>query len=311
MATGLLVIRRQATRLVPYLMAATKRYVGTVRLGVSTTTLDAEGEVVHTDDRARVAAIDEAAVRAVLPRFTGLIEQRPPAFSAIRVDGKRLHALARAGRVEAPLRQVTIEALDLIGAAPPDFELDVACSKGTYIRFRRPTWRRPSGSAATWSRSGAPGERPVQRGRCAEPGGHRGSGGGARPPAAAREAVAFLPGIALTPAQVDHLRHGRRCAFPEAEPGVCRAVDAAGRLVALVEARGAEPADIIRASVGRRRQGPYRDLSLTGRAALLSASPKPTPAGRRPGRRTGPGSRSHDAARYRSQGRDHRTLQAR
>ncbi|MEZ4470066.1 MAG: hypothetical protein R3F60_04505 [bacterium] len=72
-------------------------------------------------------------------------------------------------------------------------------------------------------------------------------------PAAARsrllrpaEAVAFLPGIALTPAQVDHLRHGRRCAFPEAEPGVCRAVDAAGRLVALIEARGAEPADIIR-----------------------------------------------------------------
>ncbi|MCB9544598.1 MAG: tRNA pseudouridine(55) synthase TruB [Myxococcales bacterium] len=249
MATGLLVIcLGQATRLVPYLMAATKRYRGTVRLGIATTTLDAEGDVVREDAPEQVAQVDADAFAAALPGFTGLIEQRPPAFSAIKVDGQRLHALARAGEeVEAPLRTVTIESLRLVGAAPPDFEIDVTCSKGTYIRSLAADLAGALGLAGHLVALRRLGSAPfsVDDGLSLD--------AIEADPAAAlarllrpADAVAFLPGVALTPAEVDHLRHGRRCAFPSAPPGVARALDAEGRLVALVEARGSEPADIIR-----------------------------------------------------------------
>lgn len=101
-------------------------------VGARTSTGDAEGEVVERSDP---AGFGEEAIRALIPRFTGPILQRPPMHSALKHQGERLYEIARRGEaVERPERPVTILALDLLGAGPGWFELDVRCSKGTYIR---------------------------------------------------------------------------------------------------------------------------------------------------------------------------------
>lgn len=132
MATGLLpILLGQATRLTSLLMDTAKEYEAVLRLGTTTDTLDITGQVLSETPPA-----DGEALRAVLPRFTGEILQRPPMYSALKKDGVRLYQLAREGKeVERPERRVTIEGLELlkqIGSA--DFLLRVTCSKGTYIR---------------------------------------------------------------------------------------------------------------------------------------------------------------------------------
>ena len=133
MATGVLPLGlRQGTRVLEYLSDADKAYRGTIRLGTTTTTDDAEGEPVQVSDW---RSITDEAVRAVLARFVGPLEQRPPSFSAIKRGGTPLYKLARRGvAVEAPLRHVTISSLNVLSLALPDIEVEVACSKGTYIR---------------------------------------------------------------------------------------------------------------------------------------------------------------------------------
>jgi tRNA pseudouridine55 synthase len=133
MATGVLpILLGAATRLTAYLQGQDKEYLATVRLGVMTDTLDATGRV--TGERP-VPALDAGAVRAVLSRFEGEIDQVPPMFSALHVDGRRLHELARAGVevVRAP-RRVRVDALELLEWTPPRLRLRVACGKGTYVR---------------------------------------------------------------------------------------------------------------------------------------------------------------------------------
>lgn len=132
MATGLLVMGvGRATRLLRFLSGLDKEYEGTGRLGVETDTLDAEGEVVR---EAPVEA-DEDALREAMASLTGEIDQRPPAYSAVRVGGERLHRAARRGeRIEAPPRRVRVQAFDLVGFASPDFDFRVVCSAGTYVR---------------------------------------------------------------------------------------------------------------------------------------------------------------------------------
>jgi tRNA pseudouridine55 synthase len=121
-----------ATKLSAFLLDADKRYWVRVRLGVTTTTADAEGEVRETRSTAQVS---EQAIREVLPRFTGRIEQLPPMYSAIKHQGQRLYKLARAGvEVERTPREITIHRLDLLKVELPELELDVQCSKGTYVR---------------------------------------------------------------------------------------------------------------------------------------------------------------------------------
>ena len=136
MATGVLVVGvGKATRLVPWLQASTKTYDARLQLGVTTTTLDAEGEVVTAKDASH---IDERAICDALKGFVGQIQQTPPMVSAVRVGGERLHVRARRGEeVERPVRTVTIHDLVLEDFVPgPRGEAGflVTCSSGTYVR---------------------------------------------------------------------------------------------------------------------------------------------------------------------------------
>ena len=133
LATGLLpVCLGGATKFSTYLLDADKHYRVRIRLGVTTTTADAEGEVLETRP---VEGVDEARLRAVMGHFLGPIEQLPPMYSAVKHQGERLYKLARQGiEVERQPRTVTIHRLELIDLALPELELDVHCSKGTYVR---------------------------------------------------------------------------------------------------------------------------------------------------------------------------------
>lgn len=133
MATGLLpVFVGRATRGVQYATDGVKEYRAVVRFGVVTDTQDVTGKVLATCSH----AVSREALTAVLPRFRGAIEQIPPMYSAIKIDGKKLYDLARKGReVERQPRPVTIYELKVgeqVGES--DWELRVVCSKGTYVR---------------------------------------------------------------------------------------------------------------------------------------------------------------------------------
>jgi tRNA pseudouridine55 synthase len=133
LATGLLpVCLGGATKFSAFLLDADKRYRVCVRLGVTTTTADAEGEVVAT---ASVVGLDEEDLRGVLEGFVGAIEQLPPMYSAVKHQGERLYKLARKGiEVERSPRIVQIFEIALRELTTPDILLDVHCSKGTYVR---------------------------------------------------------------------------------------------------------------------------------------------------------------------------------
>ncbi len=133
LATGILpVALGEATKTVPFLVNAEKCYRFTIRWGTATTTDDAEGaacgECTLRPDRDRLSR--------VLPRFIGEIEQLPPAYSAIRVDGRRAYQLAREGETPTlPRRRVSVRSITLLGLPDRDHaELEVVCGKGTYVR---------------------------------------------------------------------------------------------------------------------------------------------------------------------------------
>ena len=136
LATGVLPIALgEATKLAGRMLDAVKAYDFTIRFGSQTDTLDLEGTVIAESAHRPTSA----EVQAVLPRFTGPIEQLPPAYSALKVDGKRAYDLARAGQeVVLKPRQVTIHALDVVGGPAGDLldevTLAATVSKGTYIR---------------------------------------------------------------------------------------------------------------------------------------------------------------------------------
>ena len=132
-ATGLmLVLVGHAARLQRYLVGLPKAYRATVRFGVTSTTGDPDGELAGTGGRA-----EQATVRAALEQLTGRIEQRVPAYSAVKVEGVRLYRRARAGEeVRGPVRSVRIDRLELVRFDAPaqEAELVVECSSGTYVR---------------------------------------------------------------------------------------------------------------------------------------------------------------------------------
>ncbi len=133
LATGLLPIALgEATKTVPYVMDGMKTYRFTLKFGEARTTDDAEGEVVATSDR-RPA---QSEIEAALPAFRGNILQRPPVFSALKVDGERAYDLARAGEtVELAPRAALIERFDLVGRPDRDHaEFEVRSGKGAYMR---------------------------------------------------------------------------------------------------------------------------------------------------------------------------------
>jgi tRNA pseudouridine55 synthase len=133
LATGLLPLcLGYTTKFSAFLLDADKRYRVRVRLGETTETGDAEGEVIAT---APTDGIGEDQIRAVVAEFVGIIEQLPPMYSAVKHEGQRLYKLAREGKeVERTPRQIRIHAFDVLALDLPDLILDVHCSKGTYVR---------------------------------------------------------------------------------------------------------------------------------------------------------------------------------
>ena len=132
MATGLLaVFVGRATRAVEFAEAHDKRYTAGLRLGVTTDTQDVTGSVL----RSCQANVAEDELKAVLTRFTGELEQIPPMYSAIKINGQKLYDIARrGGEVERRPRHITVSGISVVGRNGNDFVLDISCSKGTYIR---------------------------------------------------------------------------------------------------------------------------------------------------------------------------------
>ena len=122
----------QATRLMEYLVDSTKAYSMKIQLGVTTTTYDAEGEVVATRELGNLTQID---VQQALRSLQGTIDQVPPMYSALKHQGKRLYELARAGvDIERQPRRVEISQIELVEFAPPSLSLRVECGRGAYMR---------------------------------------------------------------------------------------------------------------------------------------------------------------------------------
>lgn len=133
LATGVLPLAiREATKLVPFVAAGEKVYVGTIRLGVATETYDGEGRVTREHDG---PLPNEAAVREALASFVGEIEQLPPMYSSVKRHGVPLHRLARRGEaVERTPRSVRIHEIRMHHYAPPEIGVEVRCAPGTYVR---------------------------------------------------------------------------------------------------------------------------------------------------------------------------------
>lgn len=133
MATGLLVMGvGRATRLLRFLGDLPKTYEGTFRLGERTTTLDADGEVT---DRVAPSGITRQATADAMARMLGASAQRPPAYSAVKVGGRKLYEAARRGEtVEAEARVIRVDRFDLVAFRAPDVDFVTTVSGGTYVR---------------------------------------------------------------------------------------------------------------------------------------------------------------------------------
>ncbi|MBA2319442.1 MAG: tRNA pseudouridine(55) synthase TruB [Euzebyales bacterium] len=237
-ATGVLVVcLGRATRLVPYLQASRKTYAARLRLGVTTTTLDAAGDVVSERD---ASGVDEAAFCDALQRFVGDIEQVPPMVSAVRVGGERLHAKARRGEVvEREPRPVTIHDIvlsDFDAGPPPEAAFLVTCSPGTYVRTLAADVgeRLGVGAHLVGLRRLGSGrftlEEAVPLGAVQQLGAR---GGLAQALVPMAEAVADYPTVVVTAAGAQALGFGRRIGRTGHE-GPVAALSSAGRLLAMV-----------------------------------------------------------------------------
>ncbi|MDX8567248.1 tRNA pseudouridine(55) synthase TruB [Elizabethkingia sp. HX XZB] len=132
-ATGLLVIcTGKATKQIPQIQDAAKEYWAEIKIGVQTESYDTEKPEILPQD---ISGITEANIQDALKKFLGEIDQKPPVFSALKVDGKRAYDLARAGQeVDIKVRKTTIHYIERIEINLPHISFYVGCSKGTYIR---------------------------------------------------------------------------------------------------------------------------------------------------------------------------------
>ncbi len=244
MATGLLVLGvGPATRLLTYLVGLDKTYLATIRLGVATDSDDADGATTSTADAAALAAVTDAAVAAGIADLTGDISQVPSTVSAIKVDGRRAYDLARAGEaVELKARAVTVSRFDVLavrrGEGLLDLDVVVDCTSGTYIRAlardlgaglgvggHLTALRRSRIGVFDIAAAAAPDDIAVDA---------------LMTPTAAAERV--MPRLDVDADQARDLRHGKRLsgAGADAPAGPIAAVDPAGRLVGVLERRGAD-----------------------------------------------------------------------
>ncbi|MEZ6197255.1 MAG: tRNA pseudouridine(55) synthase TruB [Planctomycetota bacterium] len=137
LATGLVVVvSGAATRIQDLLTGSDKTYRAGLTFGATSATEDAEGPITPTAPEGELRAPPRAELEAVLAGFVGEYDQRPPVFSAVRIEGRRLHKMAREGELpeEIPLRRVRIDRIELIDYDWPRAEIEVACGAGTYVR---------------------------------------------------------------------------------------------------------------------------------------------------------------------------------
>jgi tRNA pseudouridine55 synthase len=236
-ATGVLVLcLGAATRLSEYLSGTTKEYEAIVRFGVSTRTFDADGEVTRRSGRTPT----RREIEQVLPAFRGEIEQRPPPFSAIKVQGRKAYEMARAGDdPELAPRTVNLTRLELRSYQPPDLALRIECSAGTYIRSLAHDLGEQLGTGAHLAglrrtRAGSftldqatpwpmleVGMMTDKWERYVRP---------------ATDALPELSAVIVAPEGVESLRFGHRIPAAAPSAGLAMAVDESGVLIAILEA---------------------------------------------------------------------------
>jgi tRNA pseudouridine55 synthase len=242
LASGVLPIALgEATKTVPFVMDGRKEYRFTLRFGEARATEDAEGEVTATSD---LRPTDEA-IRSALSAFVGDIEQVPPAFSALKIEGKRAYDLARAGQpVTFKPRRVLIERLELLGRPDTDHaDFVVSCGKGTYIRSLGRDLARALGTVGHLSALRRTAAGPFREEAAIslpklEALGHIPALLGVLAPVAT--ALDDIPALALTEAQADRLRQGQPVLLTRDAPpsGALLRVETGSRLVALVRSDG-------------------------------------------------------------------------
>lgn len=130
MATGVLPMTiGKATRVSSFIQDSEKEYIATIEFGIETDTEDITGNIINRSDK--IPTKDE--ILEILPKFTGVIEQTPPMYSAVRLGGRKLYKIAREGKVvDRPKRKVKIYGLELLGTNP--YKVKINCSSGTYVR---------------------------------------------------------------------------------------------------------------------------------------------------------------------------------
>jgi tRNA pseudouridine55 synthase len=243
LASGVLPIALgEATKTVPFVMDGRKEYRVTLRFGQARSTEDAEGEITATSD---VRPTDEA-IRCALPAFVGEVEQVPPVFSALKVEGKRAYDLARAGEpVDLKPRRIVIERLELLGRPDTDHaDFVVSCGKGTYIRSLGRDLALALGTVGYLSALRRTAVGPFREEAAIslpklEALGHIPALLGVLAPVAT--ALDDIPALALTEAQADRLRQGQPVLLTRDAPpsGALVRAETGSRLVALVRSDGA------------------------------------------------------------------------
>jgi tRNA pseudouridine55 synthase len=269
MATGILVLGLgPSTRLLTYLVGADKEYLATIRLGASTTTDDAEGESLGWAPAERVRAITPARLADAIAHLTGEIDQVPSSVSAIKVDGKRAYARARAGeQVELKSRRVTVSEFEVLGTreatgpggeAAVDVDVRVACSSGTYVRAlaRDVGVALLTGGHLTALRRTRVGPFTLTDARALD---DLDVASALVQPATAASAI--FPVLALTQAQAVDLGHGKKIEVdaPDAETAAAVAPD--GRLVGLAAVRNGGARTIVNFPVPTEASGPSAEPS--------------------------------------------------
>jgi tRNA pseudouridine55 synthase len=236
-ASGVLVILiGPAVRLSEYVSASDKRYQATIRMGSSTDTYDSEGTVTSS---ASVDDITEDHFNEVLQRFVGEIEQVPPPYSAVKVQGRKAYDMAREGEeFELIPRIINVYSLEILEWAPPEVVIDVYCSSGTYVRSLANDLGKELGTGAHLvglrrTKSGRFTLRdavPLRRLQEAFD-----AGNWYRFLIPAAEAMADWPMVELDADQVELVRHGHRVPAEPDMKGLARGVSQQGDLVALLE----------------------------------------------------------------------------
>ncbi|HVZ86236.1 MAG TPA: tRNA pseudouridine(55) synthase TruB [Polyangia bacterium] len=275
LASGVLpVCVGEATKLAPFLLDAEKAYEFTVRFGVETDTDDAGGRVTATAD---ASGLDAAAVEAALGTFRGPISQVPPAYAAIKREGRALYDYARAGEtIEVAPRAVTIFALELVDfGGPEQVALRVHCSKGTYVRALARDLGRALGTggsvtALRRTRSGPftlDRARPLDQVLAA-----LAAGAGDLQIVSLADALVHLPAVTTDEALARRLRAGQRVAWSaltDTPPGRVRVLDPAGELIAVAEPRPDGLVGTLRV-FGAASQKPAADLTaIVDEGAIL------------------------------------------